>query len=146
MIYHPDRVRRNGEINPQSAAYKWQRLTDASAVLLDDVKKRLYDIKMGFKVLTEDEKVRITVAKKDQAIVQTKNMVETAASIRAQQAEINGTIIVKALYGCLEAKGYYIDVTVPVQVLILILKLFYFYRTWWTSTLVLFAKAQQRKA
>ena len=118
MIYHPDRVRRNPEINPESAAVKWQRLTDAASVLLDEVKKRLYDIKMGFKVLSEEEKINITLARKEQALIQTKNMEETAASVRSHQSKINGTVIVRARYGCLEAKGYYIDVTIPIQVFI----------------------------
>ena len=116
MIYHPDRVRRNPEINPESAAIKWQRLTDASSILLDEVKKRLYDIKMGFKTLSEEEKIIITLARKEQALIQTQNMLETVLSVRSHQSNINGTIIVRAKYGCLEAPGYYIDVTIPVQV------------------------------
>ena len=55
MVYHPDRARRNSETNTEAAALKWQRLTDASATLFDEVKRRLYDIKMGFTVLSEEE-------------------------------------------------------------------------------------------
>ena len=48
IVYHPDKVRANASINLALAAQVWQQLNECKYHLFDDVRRKFYDMKIGF--------------------------------------------------------------------------------------------------
>eukprot|EP00466_Bigelowiella_natans_P012294 jgi/Bigna1/68975/fgenesh1_pg.7_\ len=118
-----ERLNKERDTLRAEAKKKWNNVCEAKEILLDRVKRKIYDMenfpnKQDRSVAREE----LTLMYQNQANMSCENMREQVAKILKQEGE-DGLIILEARYGDLmhtmaERPGAYIDVRIPLQAMV----------------------------
>ncbi len=97
--FHPDRATSSAGYDTDHNTAIFTMLSQAYNVLNDPISRSLYDIAQGYKPDTPDVRRQINRMKREQAETQTQTFENIVSAIREEEEQVDGLIIVEALYG-----------------------------------------------